>query len=96
MFPIPWLTLCWSCTARPDWLAHEAVDLQTNVDSRPFAGLGRIVRMGVLREDVRVEPGRAQMALDGERIVAHGIAVGEGGHELVDGAGHETHHHRKE
>jgi hypothetical protein len=52
--------------------------------------------MGVLREDVRLEAGRAEVGLDGQRIAADGIAVGEGGHELVDGGGARTDHLRKE
>src|SRR5262249_51230541 len=41
-------------------------------------------RVDLLREDVGVEPLAAEMALDDERFVADGIAVGERGQELMD------------
>jgi hypothetical protein len=39
----------------------------------------------VLREDVRLVAGRPQVPLQGERIVADRVAVGERGEQLVDG-----------
>ena len=41
-------------------------------------------RVDALREDVRLEARRPQVAPDGEGLVADGVAVGEGGEELVD------------
>jgi len=43
-----------------------------------------------LGEDVGPEPGPAQVALDGQGLVADGVAVGERGEELVDGGRFST------
>ena len=49
-------------------------------------------RMHALREDVGRESGPAQVALDGQGLVADGVAVGQSGQDLVDvgraGTGH--------
>src|SRR4051812_4195929 len=42
--------------------------------------------MGVLGVDLGVESGGAEVALDGEGVVAHRVAVGERGHQLMDAA----------
>jgi hypothetical protein len=49
----------------------------------------------VLREDVGVEPGRAEVSLEGQGVAADGVAVGEGGQELVDRARHDRIIHEK-
>jgi hypothetical protein len=40
--------------------------------------------MGLLREDVGREPRSAQVRLQGQRVVADGVAVGERGQELMN------------
>jgi hypothetical protein len=55
---------------------------------RKRAGQLGHARVDLLREDVRLEAGAAQVSLNGQGLVANGVAVGKCGQHLVDAARH--------
>ena len=52
-----------------------------------WSWLGVEPRVRLAGRDLRLEPGPAQDRADGDDLVAHGVAVVEGSHDLVDAAG---------
>ena len=73
------------------WKRHTVSGEDTASYSEEGTGQVGHPRLDLLGKDVRLEARRSQVLLDGLRLVADGVAVAQGGQQLVDAPGAAAH-----